>query len=89
MGDDAAITRILAREHDEVIALLELDAREIGNLAQEMYLLHKGFTTGKEVPLPRIARKLSLPETEARAILSSVEANLASGSDSNRKGGKQ
>ena len=87
--DNAAITRILAREHDEVISLLELDARGIGNLAQEIYLLHKGFATGKEVPPAGVARRLDLPETETRAILSSVEAKLAIGSDSNRKGVKQ
>lgn len=82
--DDAAITRILAREHDEVISLLELDAVGIGNLAQEMYLLHKGFATGKEVPLAGVARRFGLPETETRATLSFVEAKLATGSDNNQ-----
>ncbi len=50
LSDDAAIIRILAREHDEVTSLLNLDASGIDNLAQEMYLLHKGFATGKDVP---------------------------------------
>ena len=77
LGDDAAITRTLAREHDEVISLLELDAKGIGNPAQEMYLLHKGFATGKEVSLAGVARRFGLTETETRAILSSVEAKLA------------
>ena len=61
------------KEHDEVISLLDLDARGIGSLAQEMHLLHKGFTTGKEVPLVAIARRFGLPEDETKNILSSVE----------------
>jgi len=76
LRDDAAIIRILAREHDEVVSLLELDARGIGSPAQEMYLLYKGFVTGKEVRLPVIAKKFKLSETETKAILSSVEAKL-------------
>ncbi len=78
--DDAAIIRILAGEHTEVISLLDLDARGIDNLAQEMYLFYRGFATGKEVPLASVARRFDLSETETRAILSSVEAKLAIGS---------
>ncbi len=89
LHDDTALIRILAREHDEVISLLDLDAKGIGNLAQEIYLLRKGFTTGKGAPLGGVARRFGLPETETVAILSLVEAKLATGSDSNRKGIKQ
>jgi len=74
--DDAAIIRILATEHDEVVSLLDLDARGIGNQAQAIYLLYKGFTTGKGVPLAAVARKFGLSEAGARNILSSVEARL-------------
>ena len=81
LSDDAAITRIIAREHNEVTSLLNLDARGIDNLAQEMYLLHKGFSTGKEVPLTGVARKFGLPETETAAILSSTEAKVAAVSE--------
>ena len=89
LGSDTALIRVLAREHDEVISLLDLDDKGIGNLAQEMYLLHKGFATGKEVPLLGVARRFGLPETETRAVLSSVEAKLAIGSGSNREGVNQ
>ena len=75
--DDSALIRVLAREHDEVISLLDLDARGIDNLAQGIYLLHKGFTTGREVTLEDVARRFDLPETETKAILSLVEAKLA------------
>jgi len=77
LGDDAALTRILATEHDEVTSLLDLDAMGISDLAQAIYLLHRGFVTGKAVPLATIARKLGLSEKEAGHILSSVEARLA------------
>ncbi len=77
LSDDAAIIRILAREHDEITSLISLDASGVDNLAQEMYLLHKGFVTGKEVPLASIAKRFGLPETETAAILSSTEAKVA------------
>ena len=81
LSGDAAIIRILATEHDEVISLLGLDAKGIDSLAQEMYLFYHGFATGREVPLPRVARRFGLSEAEAKAILSSVEAELAIGWD--------
>jgi len=80
LRDDSAILRVLAREHDEVISLIDLDARGIDNLSQEVYLLRQGFATGKEVPLDTIARRFSLSEPEVGDILSSVEARLATGS---------
>lgn len=79
LSDDAAIIRILATEHDEVISLLDLDARGIGSSAQEMYLLHRGFATGRKVPLPRVAKRFGLSEAETRAILSSMEAEIFEG----------
>ena len=78
---DDAITHVLATEHDEVIGLLNLDARGIGNKAQDIYLLYKGLATGKEVPLADVARRFGLSETEAKATLSLVEAKLATSSE--------
>jgi tetratricopeptide (TPR) repeat protein len=75
VADDAAIIRILATEHDEVISLVDLDAKGIGRLAQEVYLLYHGFATGRKVPLPRVARRFGLSEAETRAIISSVETH--------------
>ncbi|MFC1939867.1 tetratricopeptide repeat protein [Chloroflexota bacterium] len=74
LSDEDAIIRILAREHDEVTSLLNLDAQGVDNLAQEMYLLHKGFTTGNEVPISVVAKKFGLPEAGIKAILSSISA---------------
>ncbi len=79
--DEAALIRVSATEQDEVISLFGLDASGIDSLTQDMYLLYKGFATGKEVPLPRVARRFRLSEAETKAILSLVETKLASGSD--------
>jgi len=80
LSGGAALIRILATEHAEVISLLDLDDRKIGGLAQEIYLLHRGFVTGRKVPLARVARKSGLSEAATRALLSLVEARLAAGS---------
>ena len=77
LDDEAALIRLLATEHDEVISLFDLDDKGIGNLAQEMYLLYRGLATGKGVPLADVARKFGVSEAETRAILSLVEARLA------------
>jgi len=79
--NDAAIIRIIATEHDEVTSLLDLDAKGIDSLAQEIYLLYKGFATGKEVTPAAVAKRFGLSEGETRALLSSVEAKLATGSE--------
>jgi len=81
LRDSAAMIRLLATEHDEVTALLDLDAKGLDSLAQDVYLLYRGFATGKEVQLSTVARKFGLSEAKARAILSLVEAKLAVGSD--------
>ena len=79
--DDAAMIRILATEYDEVTSLLNLDVRGVASLEQDMYLLYRGFITGKEVQLSKVARKFGLSETKAKASLSLVEAKLAFGWD--------
>jgi len=81
VGDDTAVIRLLATEHDEIIGLLDLDTRGIDNQAQEIYLLYKGLTAGKEVPLAEVAGRFGLSEAETKAILSSVEARLAISSE--------
>lgn len=77
LRDEAAIIRVLAREHDEVTGLINLDVSRIDKLTQEMYLLHKGFNTGKEMPLSKVARKFGISEKEARVTLSATENRIA------------
>jgi tetratricopeptide (TPR) repeat protein len=79
LRDDAAVTRVLAIEHEEVTSLIDLDEKGIANAAQAIYLLRNGFTTGRRVPLRTIARRYGLSEEETGNILSSVERRLATG----------
>jgi len=81
LRDDAAVIRVLAMEHEEVVGLLNLDASGVNSLAQDIYLLHKGLATGREVPPASIAKRFGLSEMETTAILFSVEAELAIGSE--------
>lgn len=89
LPDGAAMIRLLATEHDEVTSLLDLDAKGLDSLAQDMYLLHRGFATGKKVQLSTVARKFGLSEAKAKAVLSLAEAKLAVGSDQATERGKQ
>ena len=72
LSDDAAIVRVRAREHDEVTSLIDLDTGGIDDRVQSMYLLHKGFITGKKVSIARIAKRFGLSEAEVTATLSSL-----------------
>ena len=76
LRDEAAIARVLATEHDEVTCLIDLDARGIDAQAQEMYLLNKGFTTGRVVAPAAIARRFGLSEAETKAILSWINSMM-------------
>lgn len=73
LSDEASITRILASEHEEVVSLIHLDSMGVNEKNQEVYLLHKGFMTGKKVPLAVVAEKYGLSEVEVSKILSSLE----------------
>jgi hypothetical protein len=77
LSDEASLIRILAREHDEVTSLINLDARAIDYQTQAVYLMRKGFLTGKEVPTEHIAKEFGMPKTETADILASIEAKLA------------
>ncbi len=54
-------------------------AHGIDSLTQEIYLLHRGFATGKEAPLASVAKRFGLSETETAAILSSTTAAASLG----------
>ena len=48
LRDEASLIRILATEHEETTALIALDSKSIDGLAQEIYLLARGFVTGRK-----------------------------------------
>ncbi len=76
LSDERAVTRILAREHDEVTSLIHLDVKGMDEMAQQIYLLRHGFITGKGVSLARIARIFHKSQAEVASIRSGVEAKL-------------
>ncbi len=67
------LIRILAREHEEVTQLIELDRKNITPEEQEMFLLYKGFITGQELSPSQIAEKYGLPEAVVKQSISAVE----------------
>jgi tetratricopeptide (TPR) repeat protein len=78
LKDTAAIGRTLATQPQDVVDLIKLDDAFIPEIDQEIYLLQRGFITGRPVPAERIARKLRLPPEEVDAILSMVNEILDS-----------
>lgn len=72
--DESSQIRVLAREHEDVIRLMELDRANIGMKEQEMYLLRKGFITGKEAASADIAQHFGVSEGEVAKVLSRIEA---------------
>ena len=74
LKDSDSLIRVLAKEHEEVIQLIELDAKQISPRDQQIYLFHKGFLTGEEVPLDQVAREFYMSEDEVSAALSCCEA---------------
>jgi len=75
--DEASQIRVLAREYEESIRLIELDQRNISHEEQEIHLLRKGFITGKEVPAKDIAEKITRSWREIERVISEIEATLS------------
>jgi tetratricopeptide (TPR) repeat protein len=78
LASEEALIRVLAREHEEVTNLMALDERGIGLGDQDLYLLNKGFVTGKPVPVEEIARQALLPADRVQEVLAEVESTLQS-----------
>lgn len=81
LRDESSQIRVLAREHEDVIQLMELDRAKIGMKEQEMYLLRKGFITGEQVASADIAKQCAIPTSEVDKIISAVEAKIGSRRD--------
>jgi len=76
LRDESSQLRVLAREYEDVIGLIELDSANMGIREQEIYLLWRGFITGREVPFTDVARHFGIPEDKVSRIVSAVEAKL-------------
>ena len=73
LKDEASVIRVLAREYEEIVQLIELDGMGIGPGEQEIYLLRNGFITGRMERPADIARECAISESEVDRILSQIE----------------
>ena len=78
LRDEASQIRVLAREHEDVIKLMELDRAEIGAKEQEIYLLHNGFITSEQVASVYISKQYEISTGEVDKIIATVEAKIGS-----------
>ena len=76
LRDETSQLRVLAREHEDVVSLMQLDKANIGIGEQEIYLLWKGFGAGREVTSANVAKYFRIPEDEVKRILSAIETKL-------------
>jgi len=78
LRDESSQVRVFAREHEEIVQLIELDRLGIGSREQEMYLLRKGFISGEETALKEIAERYGDSENQIEQTISRIEARLGS-----------
>jgi tetratricopeptide (TPR) repeat protein len=76
LQDEAALKRILAAQPQDTVDLIQLDEMFVPDLDQKIYLLFKGFITGRPVPAEKIALKLSIPREEVEAGLGLIKGLL-------------
>ena len=80
LKDRLSQIRVMAREHEDVIQLMELDEANIGMKEQEMYLLRKGFITGEQITSTDVAKKYGITASRVDRTISAIEARLIEGS---------
>jgi tetratricopeptide (TPR) repeat protein len=76
LRDMTAIRRTLAAQLPDAVDLIKLDQHFIPEIDQEIYLLHRGFITGRPLSPDRIALKLAIPREEVEAMLDFVQSIL-------------
>jgi len=77
LKDETGQIQVLAREYREIVELIELDRMNIEAGEQEIYLLHKGYISGKDIPVDRVAREYGFPTEKVEQIVSDIEARLS------------
>ena len=78
LKDESSQIRVLAREHEDIVGLMELDRANIGMREQEIYLLRKGFITGEQVASADVANQYGISTSEVDRIILAIEAKLNS-----------
>ncbi len=76
LRDEASLIRVQAKQHDEVVRLIALDQIGLSVRDEEMYLLRKGFVTGREVSPERIAARYHMSADDVNRITSRIESQL-------------
>ena len=77
LRDKSSQIRVLAREHEDVVELMELDRANIGMKEQEIYLLQKGFITGEQMAPADVAKQYGISTSEVEKIISNIEAKIS------------
>jgi tetratricopeptide (TPR) repeat protein len=77
LRDDSATIRTSAIQPEDTVLLIQLDEKKIPETEQQIYLMNKGFVTGKPMTPAEIARRLNLPHREVTHILDKVEKRLS------------
>jgi len=78
LRDEPSQVRVQARQHDEVVKLMLLDQTGASLKDQDLYLLRKGFVTGKEVSAERLAAGCGLSFGDVDMVTSRIEARIVS-----------
>jgi tetratricopeptide (TPR) repeat protein len=76
LRDEASLIRVQARRHDEVVRLIALDQIGLSVRDEQMYLLRKGFVTGREVSPERIAARYHTCADDVNRVTSRIETQL-------------
>ena len=77
LRDEASLVRVQARQYDEVVQLMFLDRIGVSLRDQDLYLLRRGFVTGKKVSPERVAARYGLSVQDVKGITSVIETRLA------------
>jgi hypothetical protein len=77
LQDAPSLTRTLATQEEDIVGLMRLDEENIPETAQQAFLLHQGFITGRPESPAGISKKLGWTITAVKAGLASVEELLA------------
>lgn len=77
LKDSTSTIRTLAIQPEDIVDLMRLDEQNIPEPARQIYLLNRGFITGRKESPTRIAPKMGLTIAEVKSVLDSVENTLA------------
>jgi tetratricopeptide (TPR) repeat protein len=72
LQDDDSLSRTLATQPEDIVDLIRLDEENISETDQMIFLLRRGFVTGRSEPPSKIARKMRLSVEEVGNTLQRI-----------------